>query len=57
MNRIGKYARKKDHINFVRDYVCSLHNTIFHNAIHGILSPIKVELYKKYNKYLKLLEF
>ena len=57
MNRIWRYKRKKNHINFVRDYVCSLHNTIFHNATCGILSPIKVELYRKYNKYLKLLEF
>ena len=57
MNKIKRYARKKNHINYVRDYVCDLHNTIFHNAVNGILSPVKVELFKKYSKYLKLLEF
>ena len=57
MNKIKHYARKKNHINYVRDYVCDLHNTIFHNAVNGILSPVKVELFKKYSKYLKLLEF
>jgi hypothetical protein len=57
MNKYKVYIRKRKHINFVRDYVCELHNTIFYNALHGELSPVKVELFKKYSKYLKLLEF
>ena len=57
MNRYKIYKRKRKHIAYVRDYVCDLHNTIFHNAVNGILSPVKVELFKKYSKYLKLLEF
>ena len=57
MNRYKVYKRKRKHIDYVRDYVCDLHNIIFKNALHGELSPIKSELYKKYSKYLKLLEF
>ena len=57
MNRIKKYKRKKNHINYVRDYVCDLHNTIFKKALEGEVSPIKAILFKKYNKYLRLLEF
>ena len=57
MNKIRKYTRKRSHINFVRDYVCELHNTIFKNALNGEISPIKAELFKRYSKYLKLLEF
>ena len=57
MNKYKVYIRKRKHINFVRDYVCELHNTIFKNALHGKLSPVKAKLFIKYSKYLKLLEF
>ena len=57
MSKIKQYKKKKKHINYVTDYVCELHNTIFKNAIHGEVSPIKAELYKKYNRYLRLLKF
>ena len=57
MNKIKKYIRKRKHIDYVRDYVCDLHNIIFKNALHGEVSPVKSELFKKYSKYLKLLEF
>ena len=50
-------SRKRKHINFVRDYVCEIHNIIFKNALKGEISPVKSELFKKYSKYLKLLEF
>ena len=54
---MNKIFRKRKHINFVRDYVCEIHNTIFKNALKGEISPVKSELFKKYSKYLKLLEF
>ena len=54
---MNKIFRKRKHINFVRDYVCEIHNTIFKNALEGEISPVKSELFKKYSKYLKLLEF
>jgi len=54
---MNKIFRKKRHIWFVEYYCVLLHNEIFENAIHGQLSPIKVELFKKYNRYLKLLKF
>jgi len=57
MNKIRIYIRKRNHINYVTDYVCEVHNTIFKNAIHGELSPIKASLFKKYNRYLKLIKF
>ena len=57
MNKIKVYKRKQDHLHFVRGYVCDLHNKIFQLAIHGCLYPNGVELYKKYNRYLRLLEF
>ena len=57
MNRYKVYIRKRKHIDYVRDYVCDLHNIIFKNALHGEISPVKSELFKKYSKYLKLLEF
>jgi hypothetical protein len=49
--------RKRRHIWFVEHMVYLLHKEIFQNAIHGKLSPIKVGLFKKYNRYLKLLKF
>ena len=57
MNKIKVYKRKQDHLHFVRGYVCDLHNKIFQLAIHGCLYPNGVELYKKYNRYLRILEF
>ena len=56
MNRIRKYARKKDHINYVRDYVCNLHNEIFQKALECDVNAHKAKLYKKYNRYLRILE-
>jgi len=52
-----KYIRKKQHINYVRNYVCDLHNEIFKLAIHDCLHPTYGGLYIKYNRYLRLLEF
>jgi hypothetical protein len=57
MNKYRTYIRKRKHIDFVRDYVCELHNTIFHNALNGEVKLHKNIMYKKYSKYLKLLEF
>jgi len=57
MNKIRIYIRKRKHINYVTDYVCEVHNTIFKNAINNELSPIKAGLFKKYNRYLKLIKF
>ena len=54
---MNKIFRKKRHIWFVEHMTCTLHREIFNNAINGELSPIKVKLYKKYTRYLKLLEF
>ena len=54
---MNKLFRKIRHMNAVEHHVCKLRQEIFQNAIHGQLSPIKVELFKKYNRYLKLLKF
>mgnify|MGYP003136634521 FL=1 len=54
---MNKLFRKIRHINTVEHHVCRLRQEIFQSAIHGQLSPIKVELFKKYNRYLKLLKF
>jgi len=54
---MNKIFRKRMHINYIEHYVCKLRQEVFQNAIHGQLSPIKVELFKKYNRYLKLLKF
>ena len=56
MNKIKQYARKKDHINFVRDYVCNLHNDIFQRALNCDVSEHKASLYKKWSRYLRILE-
>ena len=56
MNRIRKYARKRDHVNYVRDYVCSLHNEIFQLALVCDVSAHKAVLYKKWSRYLRILE-
>ena len=57
MDKYKACVRKRKHINFVRDYVCELHNTIFHDALNGKVKLHKAITYKKYSKYLKLLEF
>jgi len=56
MNKIRKYARKRDHINYVRDYVCNLHNEIFQMALVCDVSAQKAALYKKWSRYLRILE-
>jgi hypothetical protein len=54
---MNKIFRKTRHMHTVEHYVCKLRQEIFKNALEGELSPIKVELFKKYNRYLKLLKF
>jgi hypothetical protein len=54
---MNKIFRKRQHIWFVEHQIFKLHQEIFSNAIHAELSPIKAELYKKYNRYLTLLKF
>jgi len=54
---MNKLFRKTRHMHTVEHYVCYLRQEIFKNALNGKLSPIKVELFKKYNRYLKLLKF
>ena len=54
---MNKIFRKTRHMNTVEHYVCYLRQEIFKNAVNGKLSPIKVELFKKYNRYLRLLRF
>jgi hypothetical protein len=56
MNRIARYIRKKRHISYVRGYVCELHNDIFIKALTCDVDAKKSLLYKKYNRYLKILE-
>ncbi len=56
MNKLIKYYRKRQHIRRIRDYVCDLHNTIFNNAIHGSIRPVHGQLYKKWSRYLRILE-
>ena len=54
---MNKIFRKRLHMNVVEHHVCKLRQEIFKSALDGKLSPIKVELFKKYNRYLKLLKF
>ena len=54
---MNKIFRKRLHMNTVEHHVCKLRQEIFKNALDGELSPIKIELFKKYNRYLKLLKF
>ena len=56
MNRIARYYRKRKHIFYVRNYVCELHNDIFKLALDNCFHPNYSSLYKKYNRYLKILE-
>ena len=57
MNRIKRYFRKKRHIIYVRNYVCDLHNEIFVLAINDSINPNYGKLYKRWNRYLKILEY
>ena len=57
MNRIIKFARKKDHINYVQDYVDNLYADIFREALNGNIIPNYNKLFKKYSRYLELLKF
>ena len=54
---MNKIFRKIRHTHTVEHHVCKLRQEIFKNALEGELSPIKVKLFKKYNRYLKLLKF
>jgi len=55
---IRKYFRKQKHILFVEWYTLKLRRDIFRDAIYeGDISPIKVTLFKKYNRYLRLIKF
>ena len=56
INKLARYNRKLSHIRYVRDYVCNLHNDIFVKALSCNVDDKKASLYKKYNKYLKILE-
>jgi hypothetical protein len=56
INKIIKYYRKRMHIRYVRGCVCELHNKIFHNAIHGNIHPSHGSIYKKWSRYLRILE-
>ena len=56
MNKIARYYRKRKHIMYVRSYVCELHNDIFILALNGNVDTNKANLYKKWNRYLKILE-
>ena len=57
MNRIRKYARKRDHINYVQDFVDNLYGKIFRTALNGHINPNDNKQFKKYRKYLELLKF
>ena len=54
--KLIKYYRKRMHIRYVRRCVCELHNKIFHNAIHGNIHPSHGSIYKKWSRYLRILE-
>ena len=57
MNKIIKYARKRNHINYVQNYVDGLYADIFRTALNGNINPNNNKLFKKYSKYLELLKF
>ena len=69
MSKIEWNPRKKLHIEFMHALIMELHNEIFQEAFEIIQSPgeeelyakrkelrIKIELYKKYSRRLKILE-
>ena len=57
MNKIIRYARKRDHVNYVQNYVDNLYADIFRSALNGYINPNNNKLFKKYSKYLQLLKF
>ena len=69
MSKIEWNPRKKQHIDFLHILITELHNEIFQESFEIIQSPgeeelyakrkelrIKIELYKKYSRRLKILE-
>ena len=57
MNKLRTKMRKKQHIDYVQDYVDMLYAGIFKSALNGIIEPNKNKLFKKYSRYLELLKF
>ena len=57
INKIKKYARKRNHINYVQNYVDNLYADIFRAALNGYIISNNNKLFKKYSKYLELLKF
>ena len=63
MSKIEWNPRKQKHIEFLRCKITCLHNEIFHLALDVVRGElpreeleIKMELYKKYSRRLKILE-
>ena len=63
MSKIEWNPRKQKHIEFIRCKITCLHNEIFHLALDVVRGElpreeleIKMELYKKYSRRLKILE-
>ena len=63
MSKIEWNPRKQKHIDFIRCKITCLHNEIFHLALDVVRGElpreeleIKMELYKKYSRRLKILE-
>ena len=56
INKVIKYYKKRKHIKYVRDSVCELHNDIFSDAIHGNIHPSRGAIYRKWSRYLRILE-
>jgi len=69
MSKIEWNPRKKAHIDFLHVLIAELHNEIFQESFEIIQSPgeeelyarrkelrIKIELYKKYSRRLKILQ-
>tara|TARA_R100001594_G_scaffold62275_2_gene96587 strand:- start:576 stop:752 length:177 start_codon:yes stop_codon:yes gene_type:complete len=57
VNKIIKYNRKRNHINYVQNYVDNLYADIFRAALSGNIILNNNKLFKKYSKYLELLKF
>ena len=63
MSKIEWNPRKQRHMDFIRCKIKHLHNEIFHLALDVVRGElpreeleIKMELYKKYSRRLKILE-
>ena len=63
MSKIEWNPRKQRHMDFIRCKITCLHNEIFHLALDVVRGElpreeleIKMELYKKYSRRLKILE-